>query len=90
MKIEDNVKKIVETSSTLSIREKSDIICLIECYKNIDNLSKLCIEKITQSVKKLEEVRNFVKQEEDYITGSAEIISELNYIINNLKKGLLI
>lgn len=89
MKVEDKVKNIVETSETLSIREKSDIICLIECYKNVDNLTKLCMEKITESVSKLEELRDFVRNESDYIVGSTEIVSNLNLIIQKLKKGLL-
>lgn len=89
MKIEDKVKEIVGTSETLSIREKSDIICLIECYKNVDNLTKLCIEKITQSITSLEEVINFINYNEDFITCSGEIIEQLNCIIKNLKKGLL-
>ena len=86
---EDKVKEIVETSSMLSIREKSDIICLIECYKNVDNLSKLCMEKIVESVTRLEKLRDFIRQEGDYIPGSAQIVADLNSIINDLKKGLL-
>ena len=38
--IEERVKNIVETSALLNIKEKSEIICLIECYKSADKLAQ--------------------------------------------------
>lgn len=87
MKIEDKVKEIVETSSMLSIREKSDIICLIECYKNVDNLSKLCMEKIVDTITTIESLRKEFIYEP--FEGSTKIVDDLTDIIDNLKKGLL-
>lgn len=89
MKIEDKVKEIVETSSMLSIREKSDIICLIECYKNVDNLSKLCMEKIVDTITTLEALRKQFIYEIEPFEGSVKVIDDLTDIIANLKKGLL-
>lgn len=87
MKVEDKVKKIVETSSTLSIREKSDIICLIECYKQVDNLTKFCMEKIVDTITTLESLRKEFIYEP--FEGSTKIVDDLTDIIDNLKKGLL-
>lgn len=38
--IEEKVKKIVDTNEYLSIQEKADIICLIECYKSSDEMAQ--------------------------------------------------
>lgn len=88
-KIEDKVKKIVETSSMLSIREKSDIICLIECYKNTDKQIQEYIKKIDGTITALDNLRRLVNNEFDYDPSPSDIIGDLTATIKYLKKGLL-
>ena len=38
--IEEKVKLIVENNEYLTLKEKSDIICLIECYKGADKTAQ--------------------------------------------------
>ena len=86
--VEERVKTLIEQNDTLSIREKSEIICLIECYKGADTLLQRYFKNINESMSRLEKLRTFIRNESDYITGSTEIIAELTLAINKLKEGV--
>lgn len=61
--IEDRVKDIVETNEFLSLKEKSEIICLIECYKGADLITKQIMNERYQLQNKIDKAIEYI---EDY------------------------
>lgn len=59
--IEEKVKAIVETNEYLTLKEKSEIICLIECYKGADELA----QKLTKENESLKDELKFYEQQCD-------------------------
>lgn len=75
--IELKVKDIVENSELLNIREKSDIICLIECYKGADTLAQ-------KLAKENEKMKVAIKTAIELI----ESEPDLYYLVKVLKEGM--
>lgn len=75
--IEERIKVIVEENETLNIREKSEIICLIECYKGADKLAQ-------DSVKENEKLKAAIKTAIELI----EYEPDLYYLVEVLKTGV--
>ena len=59
--IEDRVKDIVETNELLSLKEKSEIICLIECYKGSDLITKQIMNERYQLQNKIDQAIKYIK-----------------------------
>lgn len=75
--IEERVKNIVENNELLNIKEKSEIICLIECYKGADKLAQ-------ESVKENEKLKAAINTAIELI----EYEPDLYYLVEVLKAGI--
>lgn len=74
--IEDKVKNIIDKNEYLSVKEKADIICLIECYKSADKMAqefyreneklRNAIEFVVKTLEEnnLNQLANIIKNEE--------------------------
>ena len=56
--IEERVKDIVETNEFLTITEKSEIICLIECFKGTDLIIKQLMDERSQLINEINDMRD--------------------------------
>lgn len=72
--IEERIKTIVENNELLNIKEKAEIITLIECYKGADKLA----QQYCKENKKLKAAINKV-------IGLIEYEPELYYLVEELK-----
>lgn len=63
--IEEKVKLIVENNEYLTLKEKSDIICLIECYKGADQTA----QKLAKENQDLKNQLSFYELEMEMETG---------------------
>lgn len=75
--IEERVKNIVENSELLRITEKSEIICLIECYKGADQLAQ-------QTAKENEKLKTAINTAIDIIKDEPDLF----YLFQILKTGI--
>ena len=72
--IEEKVKTIVEKNEYLTMLEKSEIICLCECYKTADQLAQQLMEQDKKLKAAINKVIELIEYEPD-----------LYYLIEELK-----